>query len=550
MSLGNGTTNQQNQFIFTFNQPGTYKLSVLYQSIGADDITITVNGPTVTAGPPSTICPGTFAVISASGANSYRWSPINGLSSTTGNSIMAMPSVTTTYTVTGTDLTGCTNTATLTVNVNSQCTIPNLVNGKSIESYRIFSIPLKLADKRIESVMASVLQQYGGYDQEKWRLVHYSNGNNLNYTEGLSTIEEGKGYWLLSADPTNISIAGTAIDVSFSNPFKVSLNKGWNQIGNPFGFDVSWSDVLAQNSGITSVGKLYVYDPITVSFKESNNLKAWGGGFINTISATNIQIPITVKPASGGRMVKATEIEENSIDQPSWFVPIQLSHNEGINDLGGIGMHVDASVGRDVHDENSLPRFIKYLELNSYHEDYFQPKFMRDVVPSTSNYNWNLHVESNFGEGDVKLSWEHETLGRNNAQLLLCDKQAKVIIDMKKVGEYKFRSPATRELTIMYAIDEKHLSTESLTLGLPFPNPLVLETTIPFITGADEILINVYDMLGRKVKEVARSNFETGYHEIVWQGDDYLGEHVSPGMYIIRVSGSNSPAASVRILVK
>jgi flagellar hook assembly protein FlgD len=102
----------------------------------------------------------------------------------------------------------------------------------------------------------------------------------------------------------------------------------------------------------------------------------------------------------------------------------------------------------------------------------------------------------------------------------------------------------------MYAIDEKHLSTESLTLGLPFPNPLVLETTIPFITGADEILINVYDMLGRKVKEVARSNFENGYHEIVWQGDDYLGEHVSPGMYIIKVSGSNSPAASVRILVK
>jgi flagellar hook assembly protein FlgD len=57
-------------------------------------------------------------------------------------------------------------------------------------------------------------------------------------------------------------------------------------------------------------------------------------------------------------------------------------------------------------------------------------------------------------------------------------------------------------------------------------------------------------MLGRKVKEVARSNFENGYHEIVWQGDDYLGEHVSPGMYIIKVSGSNSPAASVRILVK
>lgn len=38
---GNGTTSP-NQFSFTYPTPGTYKLSVLYQSIGADDITVTV----------------------------------------------------------------------------------------------------------------------------------------------------------------------------------------------------------------------------------------------------------------------------------------------------------------------------------------------------------------------------------------------------------------------------------------------------------------------------------------------------------------------------
>lgn len=36
-------TQQQNQFTFTYATPGSYKLSVLYQSIGADDITITVD---------------------------------------------------------------------------------------------------------------------------------------------------------------------------------------------------------------------------------------------------------------------------------------------------------------------------------------------------------------------------------------------------------------------------------------------------------------------------------------------------------------------------
>lgn len=38
---GNGQQ-QQNVFTYTYTKPGTYKLSVLYQSIGADDITVTV----------------------------------------------------------------------------------------------------------------------------------------------------------------------------------------------------------------------------------------------------------------------------------------------------------------------------------------------------------------------------------------------------------------------------------------------------------------------------------------------------------------------------
>lgn len=43
MTAGNNTATLQNQFTITYPQAGTFKLSVLYQSIGADDITITVD---------------------------------------------------------------------------------------------------------------------------------------------------------------------------------------------------------------------------------------------------------------------------------------------------------------------------------------------------------------------------------------------------------------------------------------------------------------------------------------------------------------------------
>lgn len=66
-----------------------------------------------------TICSGiTASTLTVSGANTYTWSPAAGLSSTTGNTIIANPATTTTYTVTGS--TGCrTATATTTVTVQN-----------------------------------------------------------------------------------------------------------------------------------------------------------------------------------------------------------------------------------------------------------------------------------------------------------------------------------------------------------------------------------------------------------------------------------------------
>jgi hypothetical protein len=59
--------------------------------------------PTTTIAPaPSTICSGiTTITLTASGANSYTWSPSTGLNTTTGNTVIVNPAVSTTYTVTG-----------------------------------------------------------------------------------------------------------------------------------------------------------------------------------------------------------------------------------------------------------------------------------------------------------------------------------------------------------------------------------------------------------------------------------------------------------------
>lgn len=83
-------------------------------------VTVTVNPqPIVSGGTNQNICPGDTAQLQATGGVTYAWSPATGLSCTSCTNPKASPSVTTTYTVIGTDANGCKDTATATVNMNS-----------------------------------------------------------------------------------------------------------------------------------------------------------------------------------------------------------------------------------------------------------------------------------------------------------------------------------------------------------------------------------------------------------------------------------------------
>ncbi|HMT29064.1 MAG TPA: hypothetical protein PKD91_07280, partial [Bacteroidia bacterium] len=81
-----------------------------------------VTAPTVTVSPTSaSMCSpgGTPVTLTAGGAVSYSWNPTSGLTPTSGSPVSANPTSTTTYTVTGTDANGCTNTASSVITVSA-----------------------------------------------------------------------------------------------------------------------------------------------------------------------------------------------------------------------------------------------------------------------------------------------------------------------------------------------------------------------------------------------------------------------------------------------
>ncbi|MCH7731654.1 MAG: T9SS type A sorting domain-containing protein [Candidatus Marinimicrobia bacterium] len=64
------------------------------------------------------------------------------------------------------------------------------------------------------------------------------------------------------------------------------------------------------------------------------------------------------------------------------------------------------------------------------------------------------------------------------------------------------------------------------------------------------VTITVYDILGRKVKTLMDKRLEPGYHEIVWNSKDNLGNNVSSGMYLYAIQAGDFVAVKKMVLLR
>ena len=70
-----------------------------------------------------------------------------------------------------------------------------------------------------------------------------------------------------------------------------------------------------------------------------------------------------------------------------------------------------------------------------------------------------------------------------------------------------------------------------------FPNPFNPETTIRFeiIEQQADVSLIVFDILGRRIRQLLAGQLFSGMQEIRWDGHDDFGKQVSSGIYIVRL---------------
>jgi hypothetical protein len=84
-----------------------------------------------------------------------------------------------------------------------------------------------------------------------------------------------------------------------------------------------------------------------------------------------------------------------------------------------------------------------------------------------------------------------------------------------------------------------------------YPNPFNVETTIRFeMIHGSTVNIQIYDMLGRKIRTLVQEFYETGHYAVTWDGRNKVGIPVASGVYIYRLAAGNFVESRKMLLLR
>lgn len=91
----------------------------------------------------------------------------------------------------------------------------------------------------------------------------------------------------------------------------------------------------------------------------------------------------------------------------------------------------------------------------------------------------------------------------------------------------------------------------SFDLKQNYPNPFNPSTVIRFsMSRAGHVRLNVFNLLGQKVRTLADHDYPVGNHSVNWDGNDDNGRTVASGIYLYRIESGNQVRARKMTLLK
>ena len=120
--------------------------------------------------------------------------------------------------------------------------------------------------------------------------------------------------------------------------------------------------------------------------------------------------------------------------------------------------------------------------------------------------------------------------------------------------EYTPSSSGERTITVdvseMLGIDGLSLPTE-FALHNNYPNPFNPVTNIIYdIPEVTDVTLEIYNVMGQRVRTLAQGSHEPGRYQIVWNATNDFGQGLSSGMYIYRIQAGDFVSVKKLVLMK
>jgi hypothetical protein len=421
------------------------------------------------------------------------------------------------------------------INFPNGLLIPYSSFGRTIGSYEIFSVPLIMQDQTIGGVLDELMP----YNNTRWRISRYSANTDVNVELTITDpLNPGLGYWLIVANDPGLDLfTEPGRTVEALEDFYIELRSGWNQIGNPYTFDLNWEDLVTRNPGLPTAFR--TYNGEIQNFQNSLVLEKMRGGFVNVSSDMRLYFPrINPNDTNGGRLKSNSLSLTNSIDNRDWEVNFVVRQDKISNVIGGLGMRHDASLEMDRYDGISMPRWNEYLDINHVQKS-GKYHFSKDIVPSSEEHTWEFTIESSGTDKPTSIHWDNHYFGDNDFALMLYHEEAGVWIDMKQHKSYTFTAPAS--FRVLYGKEDRiheqmNASAAQIVSVAPNPStgPVSVYVSLPYPENEYPVELELVSLTGQSVSILYQGKLNSGYQVIEWSGTEN-GHRPVPGVYLLRM---------------
>jgi hypothetical protein len=386
-------------------------------------------------------------------------------------------------------------------------------------------------------------------EDDAWRLYEFrDNAFRILTTQPEAEIEPGRGYWFRhfgQLDTLRLDPSGAATAMPTLIPFEVSLQHGWNLIGNPYLFPVSINDTLIDTDSISS----FVRQIVPASSGGRNwwqifdldnplpQLQPWQGYAVwcENPAGYSIYLDPHYEPDAGPMA-----------SGEGWVVTVNLAASGQSSGTIQLGTHPDGSDGPDITDVRSVTFFNKPAGLNLKSE--MHGLFMRDIRPPGDLQIWRLDISDNSNR-QLTLSWSFPSPPEPGMVIWLYDAVIESVTDMSAHSNYVItnpaRMPAGRFSILLgdYEAVKAGLDAESpaqpttYQLYQNYPNPFNPHTRILYdLPQSGQVSIDIFNVLGQRVAQLVNEYQEAGFHEISWDGSANDGHRLASGIYFARMS--------------